>query len=50
MRFLHTADWHVGKVLKGHDRLPEHRAVLAEIVSLAAAEEVDAVKIGRAHV
>jgi exonuclease SbcD len=43
VRFLHTADWHVGKVLKGHDRLPEHRAVLAEIVSLAAAEEVDAV-------
>ena len=37
MRLLHTADWHVGKVLKGVDRLPEQRAVLAEIVGVAAA-------------
>ena len=32
MRLLHTSDWHLGKVLKGVDRLPEQRAVLAEIV------------------
>ena len=28
MKFLHTADWHVGKTLKGRDRLDEQRAVL----------------------
>ena len=45
MRFLHTSDWHVGKLLKGHDRLPEQREVLAEIVRIAAAHEVDAVLV-----
>ena len=45
MRFLHTSDWHVGKVLKGHDRIEEHRAVLGEIVQLAAAHAVDAVLV-----
>ena len=32
MKFLHTADWHVGKTLKGRDRLDEQKAVLNEIV------------------
>ena len=45
MRFLHTADWHVGKTLKGRDRLEEQRAVLAEIASAAEASEVDAVLV-----
>ena len=45
MRFLHTSDWHVGKVLKGHDRLPEQREVLAEIVRIAAEQQVDAVLV-----
>jgi exonuclease SbcD len=45
MRFLHTADWHVGKTLKGRDRLDEQRAVLAEIASIAEANEVDAVLV-----
>ena len=45
MRFLHTSDWHVGKSLKGHDRLPEQREVLAEIVRIAAAQQVDAVLV-----
>ncbi len=31
MKFLHTSDWHMGKVLKGHNRLDEQRAVLSEI-------------------
>ena len=31
MKFLHTADWHVGKALRGRSRADEHRAVLAEI-------------------
>jgi len=45
MLFLHTADWHVGKTLKGRDRLEEQRAVLAEIVALAEAHQVDAVLV-----
>jgi DNA repair protein SbcD/Mre11 len=45
MRFLHTSDWHVGKVLKGHSRLDEQKAVLDEIVGIAADRSVDAVLI-----
>ncbi|HEY7485147.1 MAG TPA: exonuclease SbcCD subunit D [Streptosporangiaceae bacterium] len=43
MRILHTADWHVGKVLKGRSRGEEQTAVLGEIVDLARAEDADAV-------
>src|SRR6478752_3524865 len=45
MKFLHTSDWHVGKTLKGRDRLDEQRAVLGEIVDVARREQVDAVLI-----
>jgi exonuclease SbcD len=45
MKFLHTADWHVGKTLKGRDRLEEQRAVLAQIAAIAEASEVDAVLV-----
>jgi DNA repair protein SbcD/Mre11 len=45
MRFMHTADWHVGKVLKGRDRLDEQRQVLAEIATIAEQNSVDAVLI-----
>ncbi|HEY0640998.1 MAG TPA: exonuclease SbcCD subunit D [Pseudonocardiaceae bacterium] len=43
MKILHTADWHVGKVLKNQPRLDEHKAVLADLVRLADAEDVDLV-------
>ncbi len=45
MKFLHTADWHVGKTLKGRDRLDEQRAVLAEIARVAEVNQVDAVLV-----
>src|SRR3954453_12328371 len=45
MRFLHTSDWHVGKTLKGRNRLEEQKAVLAEIVQVAVDQEVDAVLV-----
>src|SRR6266581_8125129 len=45
MKILHTADWHVGKVLKGRDRHDEHVAVLASIVRAARDEDVDVVLI-----
>jgi exonuclease SbcD len=45
VKFLHTADWHVGKTLKGRDRLDEQRAVLTEIAEIAEARQVDAVLV-----
>ena len=43
MRFLHTADWHVGKTLFGRPRLDEQEQVCAEIVDIAKRERVDCV-------
>ncbi|MEU8804030.1 exonuclease subunit SbcD [Spirillospora sp. NPDC048819] len=43
MKFLHTADWHVGKVLRGRSRFEEHASVLGELVDVAREEDVDAV-------
>jgi len=43
MRFLHTSDWHIGKTLKGHNRLAEQSEVLDEIVGIVERYEVDAV-------
>lgn len=45
MRLLHTADWHVGKTLKGRSRLDEQRDVLREIVQITRAEQPDAVLV-----
>ena len=43
MRFLHTADWHVGKTLVGRSRLDEQEQVCAEIVDIAKREHVDCI-------
>lgn len=43
MRILHTADWHVGRLIRGRSRAEEHRAVLDEIAGIADAERVDLV-------
>ena len=45
MKILHTADWHVGKTLRGHSRADEHRAVLDEIVQIAEDRAVDLVLV-----
>ena len=45
MRFLHTSDWHVGKMLRGRSRLEEHEAVHAEIIDIAGREQVDCVLV-----
>ncbi len=45
MKLLHTADWHVGRTLRGRSRADEHRTVLAEITGIAAQHEVDVVII-----
>lgn len=45
MRFLHTADWHVGKTIRARSRADEFDAVLAEVVGIAVQEGVDAVLV-----
>ncbi|MDZ4800672.1 MAG: exonuclease SbcCD subunit D C-terminal domain-containing protein [Bryobacteraceae bacterium] len=45
MRFLHTADWHVGKTLFGRSRLAEQEQVLRELVEIAKRERVDCVLV-----
>lgn len=45
MRFVHTSDWHVGKLLRGRSRADEHRAVLAEIAEVVDEVQADAVLV-----
>ncbi|MFC6206959.1 exonuclease SbcCD subunit D [Levilactobacillus tongjiangensis] len=45
MRFLHTADWHIGKKLNGYDLLPEQRDAYQQIKAIAKTEKVDAVVV-----
>ena len=45
MKLLHTADWHVGRTIRGRSRLDEHVAVLGEIVEIARRERVDLVAV-----
>lgn len=45
MKFLHTGDWHVGRTIRGQSRADEHRAVLAEIATVAREHHVDAVLV-----
>ncbi len=45
MKLLHTADWHIGKTLRGRSRLAEQEQVLRELVALARQHQVDAVLI-----
>lgn len=43
MKILHTADWHLGKKLENHTRLPEQIEVLNEICEIADREAADVV-------
>ena len=45
MRFLHTADWHLGRTIRGRSRTAEFEAVLAEVVEIARAEQVEAMLV-----
>jgi exonuclease SbcD len=45
MRFLHTADWHVGKPLRSRSRMDEYAAALREVAAIAGDQEVDAVLV-----
>ena len=41
MRLLHTADWHVGRTMRGRSRVAEFEAVLAELIDIARRERVE---------
>jgi exonuclease SbcD len=43
MRLLHTADWHVGRTIRGRSRAVEFDDALREVVGIATQEGVDAV-------
>ena len=45
MRLLHTADWHVGRTMRGRSRTAEFEAVLAELIEIARDEEVEALLV-----
>jgi exonuclease SbcD len=45
VKILHTSDWHVGKAIRGNSRADEHRAVLAEITTIADEHQVDLVVV-----
>ncbi|MEW6365708.1 MAG: exonuclease SbcCD subunit D [Acidobacteriota bacterium] len=45
MRFIHTADWHLGRVLHAVSLLDDQRYVLDQLVDLAKEARVDAVVI-----
>ena len=45
MKFLHTADWHLGRYLHGVSLLEDQAHILDQFVELASNEKVDAVVI-----
>lgn len=45
MRFLHTADWHIGKKLYGYDLLEDQRYILDQILALVENQSVDAIVV-----
>ncbi|HCM89472.1 MULTISPECIES: exonuclease SbcCD subunit D [Vagococcus] len=45
MKFLHTADWHIGRKLNGFSLLEEQEAVFLEVMAIAKKEQVDAIVI-----
>jgi DNA repair protein SbcD/Mre11 len=45
VRFLHTADWHVGKPLRGRSRIVEYAAALDQVAGIAIDRKVDAVLV-----
>lgn len=45
VRFLHTADWHIGKNLHGYDLLEDQAHIIKQILTIAKTEKVDAIVI-----
>ncbi|GBU10410.1 exonuclease [Erysipelotrichaceae bacterium] len=45
MKIMHTADWHLGKIVNGASMLDEQRYILRQIIEIAKDEEVDGIII-----
>ena len=45
MKLIHTSDWHLGKSLEGHSRLPEQRMFIDEFVEIVKEENPDMVLV-----
>jgi exonuclease SbcD len=45
VRFLHTADWHVGKPLRGRSRMEEYARALEQVADVARDQKADAVLV-----
>ena len=45
MRFIHTADWHLGKYLKNRSLIEDQRYILDQFLEMVDAQKVDAVLI-----
>lgn len=45
MKILHTADWHIGKLLEGRSRIKEQEMVLKQFVDMAGNYQADVVLI-----
>lgn len=45
MRFIHTADWHLGKNLEGHSRLEEQEMFLEDFIKIVEDNNIDLVII-----
>lgn len=41
MRLLHTADWHIGKGLRGRSRMEEHEQALDEVLDIIKSERIE---------
>ena len=45
MKLLHTADWHLGQTLAGHERTHEHRLFLQWLLRTLQERQIDALLI-----
>lgn len=45
MKFIHTADWHLGKVVNGASMIEDQRFILQKLITLIEKEQPDAVVI-----
>lgn len=45
MKIIHTADWHLGKNLEGHSRLPEQKKFLQDFTDICRKEKADLILI-----
>ncbi|MGX4687445.1 exonuclease SbcCD subunit D [Vagococcus sp. JNUCC 83] len=45
MKFLHTADWHIGRKLNGFSLLEEQRDVFEKMLNIAIEQDVDAIVV-----